>query len=127
MGGKKQKTTTVGKWQPAFLEALAREGCVTTAAKAAGIDRAFAYKCRNQDPKFAQSWDEAIEVSIDVLAKIARDRAAQHSDKLLVFLLASYRPSVFGRKQQLDVNGNVTIQTVQNIDEGGLLGGNGNP
>jgi hypothetical protein len=54
-------------WTPArqlaFIDALARTGSITRAARAAGMSRESAYRFRRRDPRglFAAAWDRALE------------------------------------------------------------------
>ncbi len=58
-----------------FLAALLQTRKVTLACKAVGVGRTGAYKQREQDPSFAEAWDEALEVGIDAIEEDLLDKA----------------------------------------------------
>ena len=84
-----------GEWIPVFLGSLRSHGVVRLACQQAQIERGTAYKMREADAKFANSWDEAIEEATDTLVAVARQRALNGSDRLLEFLLKAHRPEVY--------------------------------
>ncbi len=84
--------TNLVDWHEAFLVALEQQGSVTEASKAAGVNRATAYKHKLNDPFFAKRWDDAIDRAADTLEDEARRRAFAGSDVLLMFLLKGMRP-----------------------------------
>ena len=80
-------------WKKPFLEELARTGLVATAAvKVEMPDLERIYNLRLNDPQFAQAWDLAMNLYYDDMERIAVQRAKDGSDKLMMFLLAGYRP-----------------------------------
>jgi hypothetical protein len=113
---KSRNPATRPKYERRMLEALASGLSPARAAKAAGVGRSTAYLWRQQDPEFAQKWDEAVAEGIDWLEEEARRRAVegfnkrpiyhrgvivgeirQYSDKLLMFLLKRRMPEVYAR------------------------------
>lgn len=96
-----------------FLKALAETGNVSEAARKARLDRSTAYQIRRQDQAFADAWDDALDVAVDLLEAEARSRAVdgveqprfhqgricgtvrKYSDSLLMFLLRAHRPETF--------------------------------
>ena len=78
-----------------FLEAIAQGNTVCEAVKTAGLSRATVYRWKDEEPDFAQAWYDAREDYIDSLETMAKKRAAV-STAMLIFLLKSYRPQVFG-------------------------------
>jgi hypothetical protein len=79
-------------WRVVFLDALRVHGIVSRAAAEARIHRDTAYFERSQDPDFAREWQEALDRGVDMLEDVARQRAFQGSDTLLIFLLKAHRP-----------------------------------
>lgn len=97
----------------AFLKNLSETGNVSEAARKARIARSHAYQIRRQDTDFARSWDEALDMAVDLLEAEARSRAVEgveqprfhqgkicgtvrkYSDSLLMFLLRAHRPETF--------------------------------
>jgi hypothetical protein len=105
------------------LKALAEDGVVSYACKAANIDRNTAYNHRNADAGFAQAWDDAIEQATDDMVGEARRRAVKgvaepvfyqgeecgavqrYSDTLLMFLIKKERPEYRGMPADDQYNG----------------------
>lgn len=88
-------TTTSKHWRLAFLDALRIHGIVSRAAVDAGIHRDTAYFERQRDPEFAREWAEALDRGVDMLEDVAKQRAFEGSDTLLIFLLKAHRPKVY--------------------------------
>jgi hypothetical protein len=102
-----------------FLESLAENGNVSVSARTAGIHRVTAYKWRRADPEFAAGWEEAIDISVDLLLEEARRRAhdgvdepvfyqgeqcgavRRYSDSLLMFLIKGKRPEYASERREL--------------------------
>lgn len=107
------------RWTAAFLRALAVNGNVSAAARAAKIDRQRAYKLRDADPAFAEAWNDAYEKACDNLEAEAWRRAVngtdkpvffrgeecgyirEYSDQLLVELLRGHRPKRYRAKLEI--------------------------
>jgi hypothetical protein len=90
-----------GGWHDTFLANLASTGNVQEACRAAGQHPASAYWSRKNDPDFAARWEAAIESAVAVLEAEAFRRALEYSDQLLMFLLKSRKPSVYGNKAEI--------------------------
>ncbi len=93
-----------------FLSTLAETGVVTSAARAAGIDRSAVYRYRDAHPDFAEKWEHALETAADHLEAEAVRRGVdgweepvyqgglrvgtirKYSDNLLIRLLSAKRP-----------------------------------
>lgn len=114
-----------------FVAKLAECGNVTASAQAIGISRQHAYRLRDQDPKFAKEWDDALETAMDALESEAYRRAFQgtdkpvfhkgeqcgtireYSDTLTMFLLNGRRSSVFKHRHEVTgANGGPVTATV---------------
>lgn len=111
---------TLKKRRAAFLEALAETANVTHACKQALVPRRTAYQWREDVPKFADAWDDAVELGTDALEDEAVRRAhagvdkpvfyqgevcgaiREYSDTLLIFMLKARRPDKF--KERAEVN-----------------------
>lgn len=117
-------------WRAAFLGALALNGNVTDAAKAAGVARDTVYKAKARSADFAQDWQTAERIASDVLLREAWRRAVEggrqykfhpktgapllhpdtgepyyemvYSDALLTLLLKARLPEHFGDKLRVD-------------------------
>ena len=63
------------------IEALILQGTVYHAAKAAGVSRQTVYRWREEDPEFAQLWEEAIENDVDEVEStdLSPSRWRQHA------------------------------------------------
>ncbi len=90
-----------GEWHYTFLANLASTGNVQEACRASGQHPANAYWSRKNDPDFAAKWDEAIDAAVAVLEAEAFRRALEYSDQLLIFLLKSRKPTVYGNKAEI--------------------------
>ena len=73
---------------------------VTEAAKMAGVDRRTIYRWRDRDPEFAKAWRDAREGLVEDLEMEAYRRAFKGNDRLLMFLLKSYKPVTYGQGQK---------------------------
>lgn len=62
-------------WRRGFLSVLADSANVSKAARSVSIARSWAYKCRENDPSFAEEWDAALEEAADKLEERAWGRA----------------------------------------------------
>ena len=93
---------------------MARDACLSAAARHAGRAWAQLYRLRKQDAALAAMWDDALEEAADWLELEALRRAmdgteegryfggemtgtiTRYSDSLLMSLLKARRPAVFG-------------------------------
>jgi hypothetical protein len=103
--------------QRAFIETLADTGMVSAACEAVDMSTRSAYRLRRAPgaESFARAWDAALDAAADALADIAFSRAIEgveepvfdrdgcrigaktrYNDRLMMFLLRSYRPARFG-------------------------------
>lgn len=110
--------------QIAFINALAEGGCVTDAARAAGMSVRSAYRLRAlpQAGSFRLAWDNAMEWAIQLLQDAVLSRAIKgvpvphyhggkkvgehrrYDERLAQFLLRTRAPALYGRAaEQVDV------------------------
>jgi hypothetical protein len=108
--------TKVKHWRLKFLDALRMSGIVTQAAMEAGIDRDTAYYERQRDPAFAQEWADALDRGVDMLEDVAKKRAYEGSDTLLIFLLKAHRPDRY-RETTRTIQVNVTPDDLQHMSD----------
>lgn len=80
-----------------FLRHLEESGSVSLAAERTGIARNTVYQRRKADPAFALGWRRAVAMAAEALRDAAVARALGGDDRLLMFLLRTYRPEIFGR------------------------------
>ena len=112
-----------------FLQTLAVTGNVTASCAAAGWARKTSYHHKEVDPEFRALWEEALEVSIDLLETQARSLAVngvdepvyqngvlvghkrRYSEKMLEILLKAHRPEKYrdNMKIEADVKGGVLV------------------
>ena len=122
-----QEKKAAERWAK-FLAELEETGIVKAAARAAGIKAATAYAKRTKDPKFAALWDDALELSTQVLELEARRRAVEgvdqpvysqgiqvdvikkYSDQLLMFLLKGRRPEVYRDRKDVKHSGSMSFK-----------------
>jgi len=129
-------------WEAAFLGTLSKRANVTEACRAAGIQRATAYKRRAENESFAARWDQAISEASDALMEEAWRRAVdgvdrpvyqggtqvgsvrEYSDRLMEKLLEAHHPA-FRRLQRVELTGAnggpVQHQTVQDLSDAELM------
>lgn len=116
------------KKKKAFLERLAATGNVTDCAAALRLARPTLYRHRKEDSEFAQAWNEAIELAVEVLEDEAKRRAVdgveepvyykgevcgtvrKYSDTLLIVLLKAHKPEKYREFVDHRHSGNVTLQ-----------------
>ena len=114
-----------------FLASLGDSGNMTASCMVAGVSRTEMYRRREKDPELRAAWDAAIEISVDKLELVARNRAikgvkepvyykgavvgAIHkpSDRLMELLLKAHRPDKFNPVQKLEHSGGVSVSVVQ--------------
>ena len=89
-------------WRDVFLATLRDTGNVAYACRTADVCRSTAYLRRDKDPKFASLWDDALEDGLDLLEAVARRRAIEGSDTLLIFLLKANRPEKYRDRYPLE-------------------------
>jgi hypothetical protein len=92
-------------WKPTFIEALRKSGNVRHSCQKAGITRQAAYLARSKKPMFKLAWDNALADAVDSLEAVAWQRAVQHSDGLLKFLLKAHRREMYGDHQRHEIAG----------------------
>jgi len=103
-----------------LLEALAAGATITDACAAEGIGRSTYYEWREACPAFAERADSALDAGTDTLEEVARKRAVDGSDTLLIFLLKGRRPEKF--RERYTVEGGdkpIEIQVTRRIVEAG--------
>lgn len=71
--------------QAAFLGAFEVMGTITAAAQKAGIDRSTHYHWLATDPKYAEAFDEAVDVAAEQLEAEARRRAVKGIDVPVIY------------------------------------------
>jgi hypothetical protein len=70
---------------------------------AAGVDRATAYRHREQDEAFAAQWQDAIEASVEELEHKAFQLALDGDSNLITFMLRCHKPGVYRDVQKHEV------------------------
>ena len=84
-----------------FIEALTLQGTVYHASQAAGVSRQTAYRWRDEDPEFADLWDEAIENAVDAVENVIYQRALGGDVIAGIFYLKAQRPKF---RDRLNIN-----------------------
>lgn len=93
------------KWREDFLKNLQVTGIVRMSCRLAGVSIDTAYEHRNTDAEFAARWDDAISQANEALVLRARERAMSESDTMLIFLLKSHMPEVYGDRIRMEHTG----------------------
>lgn len=103
-------TNATDRAREAFIAIFSETCNVSEGARAAGVDRSTVYRWREADPRFAAAWDEAEQVAIDSLEKVAWDRAKGGvSDRMLEILLKAHRPDKFKDRVAAEISGKIGI------------------
>ena len=79
----------------AFYRLLAECGSINEACKGAGISRTYIYTLMNKDTTVQEKIAEAKADAIEALEVVARRRAIDKSDLLIIFLLKALKPEVY--------------------------------
>lgn len=113
------RTKLTAKKKLNFLKHLAKHGNVSAAALASGTRRASWYEYKAKDPEFSKEWDDAIEISTDLLILELRRRAykgtrkpvfhqgvrcgsiREYSDTLGMFLVKAKRPEYATERKEV--------------------------
>ena len=93
--------TNVNRQKKRFIDALTKQGTVYHAAQAAGVSRQTAYRWRDEDPEFADLWDEAIENAVDAVENTVYKRALGGDTIAAIFYLKAQRPKF---RDRLNIN-----------------------
>lgn len=94
-------------WQRRFLEAFAETGMVSQACRIAGINRSTAYRARQRNESFALAWADVEERTTEELEQVARQRAVDGSDTLMIFLLKARRPETYRENVKIEHSGQI--------------------
>lgn len=78
-----------------FYRLLAECGSINEACKGAGISRTYIYTLMNKDETVLEKIAEAKAEAVEALELVARRRAVEKSDLLLIFLLKALKPEVY--------------------------------
>ena len=73
------------RWEKKFLAELRRTGNHSAAARVAKIDRTVPYKARQDDPAFAEAYQDALDEACDGLELEARRRAHDGVDEPVIY------------------------------------------
>lgn len=110
-------------WKALFVAALAKSPNITAACQRAKVSRSWAYAQRDEDPEFAATWDEALEMGVDEAQGELHRRAVKgvlepvfyqgeevghirrYSDTLLIFLLKAHRPEIYRETVRSELTG----------------------
>ena len=98
-----------------FLVAYREHGTIGYACEESGVSRKFIRGQIDNDPIFAEACVEAVEHGIDELEAIAKKRAIDSSDTLLIFLLKSKRRDVFGDRLQVGIESTALDKLVSGL------------
>ena len=100
-------------WQSVFLSSFSQCGNITKSSGDAGVTRQAVFYAYKRHPDFRVLYDEAKEQSIERLEQVARNRATESSDNLLIFLLKAAKPEVYRevvRNENINVNMNANLE-----------------
>ena len=100
-------------WQSVFLSSFSQCGNITQSSGDAGVTRQAVFYAYKRHPDFRVLYEEAKEESVERLEQVARKRATESSDNLLIFLLKAMRPDVYRevvRNENINVNMNANLE-----------------
>ena len=100
-------------WQSVFLSSFSQCGNITRSSEAAEVTRQAVFYAHKRDPDFRALYEEAKEESIERLEDVARKRATDSSDNLLIFLLKAMRPEMY---REIVRNENINVNMNANLD-----------
>jgi hypothetical protein len=109
---KRKPNVERGEWWDTFLQEYATTGHVSNSAAVAGVSRDAIYKARENNEEFAAAFQRARKIAGHELEGVAVQRAKNHSDTLLIFLLKGLMPDVYGDKVLHGHTGQVNIKLV---------------
>ena len=98
-------------WERKFLDALAIRPVVTTAAALAGINARTAYLHRQDSPRFAAAWDDALELAHGGLETLAYDMANDGDGPMLRWILSRRKPAEWGNPGKTPPPGDAPSET----------------
>lgn len=138
MASRASNTSRTSKRDAAFFAALAQGAPVTQALATCGYTRSSAYRWKDEDPAFAQQWEQAVDTAVELMEREADRRAIEgvlepvywrgqkigevrkYSDVLLIFRLKALRPDKYRdnvRQENVgDSGGPVTFRVVYDND-----------
>lgn len=107
-------------WWAPFCTILRETGNVRRSCETLNINRRMAFRHKQNYSEFSDMWDDAMADACDTLELIARDRAIESSDRLLMFLLASHRPELYNDSYKVKfvwtING-VEVELTEEVDK----------
>lgn len=90
---------TTAAYKKSFLAKLEQGIAPRYAAKLAHIARSTIYHWKREDPAFAEAWEEAVQVGVDLVETRLVQRALKTSDSNAQFYLKAHRPDTYGRRE----------------------------
>lgn len=93
----------------AFLKAFKKLGGVCAAADAINVTRNLVWDWRQEDPEFMEAFNSVEEADTQELEAIARERAVEKSDLLMMFLLKGRKPLTYRDNVKVEHSGRVTV------------------
>lgn len=108
-------------WKTAFLISLSRLPNVSAACRHAGISHGHVYNERRADPAFADAWNEAREVGLDLLEQIAHRRATVGEQRRIVRTTATTRNYINGDGDPVVETTETTVEIVSNEIDNAIL------
>ena len=97
-------------WYDGFLTELTRTFNVTKACRKAHVGRTAAYEHRKKNEGFREAWENARFEVIDGLEETLIEQAKKNPT-LLIFALKNLKPEVYGERQTIDGNFDISVKT----------------
>jgi hypothetical protein len=104
-------------WQERFLSVYEESCVIRFAARAAGIGERTFYRELARNPEFEERFEGAKKAAVARLEQVAYERAMDHSDTLLIFLLKANRPAKYRERIGVDHGGTIKHEVDEALDD----------
>ena len=110
------------EWKEKYISMYREIPIVRVAAQMAGINRTTVTRALQNDDEFARQIAEARDEGVERLESVAW-QLAQTNERVLMFMLKSHKPDMYGDKQKLDATISTKKFTIKLSDDPDILNG----
>jgi formate dehydrogenase maturation protein FdhE len=110
------------EWKEKYISMYREIPIVRVAAQVAGINRTTVTRALQNDDEFARQIAEARDEGVERLESVAW-QLAQTNERVLMFMLKSHKPDMYGDKQKLDATISTKKFTIKLSDDPDILNG----
>jgi len=107
-------------WVGPFLDDLCQNGLLIHAVEFSATTREVVMAHRRQNRIFASAYEDALLKASEKLERVARDRAIEYSDPLMMFLLRGTNPDKFGDRISIRTESEVRSRVTELASKFGL-------